>query len=180
MRSEVLAKSSVLFTDRRLRQAESLLSAFNGRLFCVPLLFFLSRIAIKILQWILRGDLTPGWVLNSLGGLRKSLYRKQDHASVSARAAASPLRSRWPKRKCCSRLRCRFYQSNRRGRHRAKAMVFLEDPPAFLRRETSRPSRDIQVKKFFVCGLHNNRRYDFKKGRMNLEKRNERCYLSLK
>lgn len=69
---------------------------FNSRLFCVLIsfLFFFVLDAIKILQRILRGDLMPGRVLNSLGGFEKVCTGNRI-TRVCPRVAASmlPLRS---------------------------------------------------------------------------------------
>lgn len=119
---------------RRIRIADyaernfSLLSTADSFVFPLfPPFFFLLN-AIKILQRILRGDLTPGrGALEFPRRLRKSLYRKQDHASVSARATAStlPLRPVMAEAEMPFLLyivRCRFYQSNSAERsHRVKA-----------------------------------------------------------
>lgn len=89
VRSEVLARRSPLRTkdtDRRLRRTE-FLSAFNSRLFCVPLssfFFVLNANKNTATDSPRRSHARPG--LEFPRRLRKSLYRKQDHASVSARA----------------------------------------------------------------------------------------------
>lgn len=77
-------------TDRRPRRAE-FLSAFNSRLFCAPLFnifFCLKRDKNTATDSPRRSHARPG--LEFPRWLRKSLYRKQDHASVSAASALPP------------------------------------------------------------------------------------------
>jgi len=98
VRSDVLERQSPL----RIRIADydernfSLLSIVESFVF---LSSFLVLNAIKILQQILRGDLTPGQVLNSLGGFEKACTGNRITRVCPRRL---PLRPWWPKRKCRS------------------------------------------------------------------------------